>query len=131
VFFGRVVVRWAHDSQDKLVLQANILIRSLAKVGITALIDEATGYQYDRESNALQEILKAYTAEDFLKWQARFPRKYYEELYRLYDWDDFDPLTMKHPQYLGKFTNTFIYDYLPDGILEELRIKKSYNAERK
>ncbi len=112
-----------HDSQEKIIMQSNILIRSLAKVGITALIDEATGYQYDRESNALQELLKAYIAEDFLKWQARFPKKYYEELYRLHKWDNFDPATMKHPQYLGKFTNTYVYDYLPDGVLEELRVK--------
>ncbi len=31
---------------------------------------------------------------------------------------------MKHPQYLRRFTNTYIYDYLPDGVLEELRVKK-------
>jgi len=114
------------DSQEKMVLQASILIRSLAKVGITALIDEATGYQYDRENNALQEILKAYIAEDFLKWQARFPRKYYQELYRLYDWD-YNPLSMKHPKYLGKFTNEYVYDHLPEGVLKELRQKNPKN----
>ena len=114
------------DSQEKMVLQASILIRSLAKVGITALIDEATGYQYDRENNALQEILKAYIAEDFLKWQARFPRKYYQELYRLYDWD-YNPLSMKHPKYLGRFTNEYVYDHLPEGVLKELRQKNPKN----
>lgn len=114
------------ESQEKMVIQAGILIRALAKVGITALIDEATGYQYDRENNALQEILKAYIAEDFLKWQSRFPRKYYQELYRLYDWD-YDPLSMKHPQYLGRFTNEYVYDHLPPGILEELRNKNPKN----
>ncbi len=114
------------ESQSKMVIQANILVRALAKVGITALIDEATGYQYDRENNALQEILKAYIAEDFLKWQARFPRKYYQELYRLYGWD-YEPTSMKHPKYLGKFTNQYVYDYLPPGILDELRKKNPVN----
>ena len=114
------------ESQYKMVAQANILIRALAKVGITALIDEATGYQYDRENNALQEILKAYIAEEFLKWQARFPRKYYKELYRLYGWD-YEPSSMKHPKYLGKFTNAFVYDYLPPGVLAELRSKNPVN----
>lgn len=114
------------ESQERIVAQANILIRSLAKVGITALIDEATGYQYDRENNALQQILKAYIAEDFLKWQARFPRKYYQELYKLYGWD-YNPLSMKHPKYLGKFTNEFVYQYLPEGVLEELRVKNPKN----
>lgn len=116
------------ESQNKMIAQANILIRALAKVGITALIDEATGYQYDRENNALQEILKAYIAEEFLKWQARFPRKYYKELYRLYGWD-YEASSMKHPQYLGKFTNTYVYDYLPPGILAELRSKNPINTK--
>lgn len=114
------------DSQEKMVLQANILIRSLAKVGITALIDEATGYQYDRENNALQELLKAYISEDFLKWQARFPRKYYQELYRLYGWD-YNPLSMQHPKYLGRFTNQYVYEHLPKGVLAEMKAKNPKN----
>lgn len=114
------------ESQYKMIVQANILIRALAKVGITALIDEATGYQYDRENNALQVILEAYIAEEFLKWQARFPRKYYKELYRLYGWD-YEPSSMKHSQYLGKFTNTYVYDHLPPGVLDELRTKNPVN----
>ena len=39
---------------------ANTIIRSVAKVGIVALVDEATGYQYEREKDELQKILKAY-----------------------------------------------------------------------
>lgn len=114
------------DSQEKMVFQASVIVRSLAKVGITALVDEATGYQYERESNALQQLLKAYISEDFLKWQARFPRKYYQELYRLYGWD-YEPMKMRHPQYLGKFTNEYVYDHMPPGILEELRNKNPKN----
>lgn len=116
------------DSQLKIVTQAGILIRVLARVGITALIDEATGFQYDRENNALQTILKAYISEEFLKWQARFPRKYYQEIYRLYDWD-FDPQSMKHSPYLGRFTNEYVYDYLPEGVINELRIKNPKNSK--
>jgi len=32
---------------------AEILIRGFAHIGIIALIDEATGYQYDRDHEAL------------------------------------------------------------------------------
>jgi len=115
------------ESQERIVLQSSVLIRSLAKLGITALIDEATGYQYERENDALQKILRAYISEDLLKWQARFPRTYYKELYRIYGWD-FDPISMKHPQYLGKFTNEYVYNHLPQGVLEELRIKNPKNT---
>lgn len=114
------------ESQERIVVQSTILIRTLAKLGITALIDEATGYQYERENDALQKILRAYISEDLLKWQARFPRKYYKELYRIYGWE-FDPISMKHPQYLGKFTNEYVYNHLPQGVLEELRIKNPKN----
>ena len=46
--------------------QAEIIIRSVAKVGIVALVDEATGYQKVREKT-LQEILKLYISEEILK----------------------------------------------------------------
>lgn len=107
-------------SQDNIVQRAKIIVRALAKVGITALIDEATGYQYDREKDELQRLLSKYIAEDYLKWQSRFPRKFYQEVFRLYGWE-YDPLSLKRPSYIGKFTNEFVYDQMPPGVLEELR----------
>jgi hypothetical protein len=49
------------DPQDhkKAATQSRELLTSLAKVGITALIDEATGYQEAREKNALQKMLNS------------------------------------------------------------------------
>lgn len=114
------------DSQDKVIEQSHIIVRALSRVGITALVDEATGYQIDREADALQQLLKAYVSEDFLKWQTRFPRKFYQEIFRLYGWE-YDPLSLKRPQYVGKFTNDYVYDYMPEGVLEELRIKNPKN----
>lgn len=43
--------------QEIIAHQAEILMRSFAKVGIIALVDEATGYQYKREKDELQKIL--------------------------------------------------------------------------
>jgi len=37
--------------------QCEIIVRSVAKVGIIALVDEATGYQYERERDELQKQL--------------------------------------------------------------------------
>jgi hypothetical protein len=121
-------------SQLKLVMRANAIVRALAKVGIVALVDEATGYQYDREKDALQKLLSAYVREDYMKWQQRFPRKYYQELFRLYKLK-YDPLSIKKPQYLGKFTNEYVYKQMPPGILDELRRKnpvtdKGYRARK-
>lgn len=122
------------EGQHHLAIQADIIIRSLAKTGVIALIDEATGFQYEREKDALQKVLAAYISEDYLKWQRRFPRKFYEEMFRLCGWD-FNPLSVKRPQYLGKLTNKYVYELLPTGILDKLRdvnpIKDSGSRSRK
>lgn len=109
-----------HSSQFRTASRAMILIRALAKVGITALIDEATGYQYDRESQELQKLLEAYISKDLLKWQKKFPNQYYKEIYRLYGWN-YNPDTTKRPQTIGKFTNKYVYDLFPESVIEEIK----------
>jgi len=52
--------------QEIIATQCEILMRGFAKVGIIALVDEATGYQYDREKDELQKILKLYISKDLL-----------------------------------------------------------------
>lgn len=108
------------DTQLHLAIQADIIIRSLAKTGVIALIDEATGYQYQREQDHLQKVLSAYISEDFLRWQRRFPRKFYQQLFRLCGWE-YDPLSLKRPSYIGKLTNKYVYELLPNGVLTKLR----------
>ncbi|MDR7693195.1 P63C domain-containing protein [Riemerella anatipestifer] len=73
-------------SQYPKAKNAEILLRGLAHIGITALVDEATGYQYEREKDALQIILKAYISEELLKWQKMFPDAFYYEIFRLNKW---------------------------------------------
>ena len=53
-------------SQEKLATQSEILLSAFADVGIDALVDEATGYQYDRAHNALRILLSKYIEEDNL-----------------------------------------------------------------
>lgn len=120
----------AHDdgvlsgNQEKVYARSMIIIRSLAKVGITALIDEATGYQDDREAQALQKLLQAYISEDLLKWQPHFPREFYEQIYRLYGISDkFDPMNAKRPQWIGAFTNKYVYGVFPEEVMKEIRRK--------
>jgi hypothetical protein len=110
-------------SQLETAKKAEILVRSLAKLGITALIDEATGYQYEREKDELQKILKAYIAEELLSWQKTFPDKYYMEIYRLNGWDFTVKSIKQRPGVIGTWTNKLIYEQLPKGVLEELKAK--------
>ncbi|MGO2565843.1 MAG: P63C domain-containing protein [Brochothrix thermosphacta] len=111
--------------------KAELLVRSLAKVGVTALVDEATGYQYDREKTELQKIFKAYVNEELLKWQKMFPDEFYFEIFRLNGWI-FDVQSIKkRPGVVGTWTNKLIYDRLPDGVLEELKKKTPKNSKGK
>ena len=45
-------------SQEKLAVKSEILLSALAQVGIDALVDEATGYQYDRAERMQKECRK-------------------------------------------------------------------------
>lgn len=117
------------EFDDEIIVRnADIIIRSVAKVGIVALVDEATGYQYEREKDELQKILKAYISEELLPWQKRFPDIFYKELFRLNGWDYTVNGIKKRPGIIGKWTNTFVYEELPNGVLEELK-KKTPKSE--
>lgn len=108
---------------QRLAINADIIIRSAAKVGIIALVDEATGYQNEREKDELQKILAKYIAQELLPWQKKFPDIYYKQLFRLNGWDFTVNGIKKRPSAIGTWTNTLIYDQLPKGVLEELKNK--------
>lgn len=108
--------------QQSIAIASEILVRSLSKLGIIALVDEATGYQYDRQRDELQKILKVYISEELLPWAKRFPDEFYKEMFRLNGWS-YNPIGAKRPGIIGKYTNKLIYEQLPDGVLEELKNK--------
>lgn len=109
--------------QEIIAAQCELLMRGFAKVGIIALIDEATGYQYQREKDELQIILKAFISEELLKWQKMFPDVFYFEIFRLKGWDYTVKCIKKRPGVIGTWTNKLIYEQLPKGVLEELKNK--------
>ncbi len=118
------------STRQKIIAdQCEILIRGFARVGITALVDEATGYQYERERDALQVILQAYINEELLKWQKMFPDTFYYEIFRLNKWDYTVKGINKRPSIIGKWTNKLIYEQLPKGVLEELKVKTPKSQE--
>lgn len=118
-------------SQLPKAKNAEILMRGLAHIGITALVDEATGYQYDRETDELQQILKAYISEELLPWQKKFPDIFYKELFRLNGWDFTVNGIKRRPGVIGKWTKTLIYNELPKGVLGELEKNTPTNSKGK
>ncbi len=111
------------SQQLPLARASEILLLGLSKIGVVALVDEATGYQYEREKDELQKILKAYISEELLKWQKTFPDTYYKEIFRLNGWDYTVKDIKQRPGVVGKWTNKLIYEQLPKGVLKELKSK--------
>ncbi|WP_154827079.1 P63C domain-containing protein [Clostridium butyricum] len=106
--------------QQSLALASEILVRSLSKIGIVALVDEATGYQYDRDRDELQKILSLYISKELLPWTKRFPDEFYKQMFRLKNWTYPRP-NSKRPGIVGTYTNKYVYDLLPPGVKEELQ----------
>ncbi len=109
-------------NQFKFARACEVLVRGLARVGIIALVDEATGYQYDRARDALAVILEKFIAKELQPWTRTFPLEFYQQIFRLKKWP-FDPATMRSPRVLGKYTNNIVYARLAPFVLEELRRK--------
>lgn len=110
--------------------QAEMLIRAFGKVGINAVVDEVTGYQNERENDALQRLLAIYLSEEKLKWAKMFPDEFYKHLFRLRGWQ-YNPMTVARPRYVGKLTNQLVYEKLPLGVLDELKNKNPVSQESK
>lgn len=108
-------------NQERIAAQAEILVRGLARVGILALVDEVTGYQELRTRDALAKILEAYIDKELNAWVSTFPPDFYREMFRLRDLE-YNPKSVRRPQYFGLLTNDVVYARLAPGVLDELRI---------
>jgi P63C domain len=106
--------------QEHVAKRAEILIRGLARVGIIALVDEATGYQEVRTKKALAEILEAYIDKELRAWVQTFPDDFYRQIFRLRGLD-YPRSRVKRPQYFGLLTNDIVYKRLAPGVLDELK----------
>lgn len=104
--------------QHEIALKANALLMASAKVGLIALIDEATGYQYDRAADALQFKLKVFLADEMRQWEKTFPDELWREFGRLTNWKG---ALHQRPKYWGKLVNELVYGYLDKDVYEWLK----------
>jgi P63C domain len=118
--------------QSRIAEHCEILVRGFARVGIIALIDEATGYQADRARGDLERILEQFIAKELQPYIPTFSSDYYNEMFRLRGLS-FPNDTVKRPQYFGILTNDIIYKRLAPGVLEELKkvTPKNINGKNK
>lgn len=118
-----LVARQAGDlphKQEHVAAEAEILMRGLARVGIIALVDEATGYQDLRAKQALAKILEEFIDKELQPWIKTFPDDFYREMFRLRGLT-FPESPVRRPKYFGLLTNDVVYKRLAPGVLDELR----------
>jgi len=106
------------DTQRNIAIRAVMFLAACAKVGIIALIDEATGFQYERPLDALQVKLKLFLVEEMRKWEKTFPDELWEHFGRLTHWTGG---VNSRPKYWGKLVMELIYEYLDPDVAQWLR----------
>jgi hypothetical protein len=107
------------DRQVEIAMSAGIFIAACAKTGLIALIDEATGYQYDRAEDALRLKMKVFLEDEMRQWEKTFPDQLWVEFGRLTNWRG--ATNSQRPRYWGKLVMELIYDYLDHDVADWLR----------
>lgn len=106
------------DRQREIAIKCAVLTAGLTRTGLDALIDEATGYQYERAEDALQVKLRLFIAEELRDWEKTFPDGLWEEFGRLTNWKG--PLSSR-PKYWGQLVIELVYDTLDPDVAKYLR----------
>lgn len=109
-------------AQQAIALRALLLLAACAKVGLVALIDEATGFQQYRASDDLQVRLQAYLAEHPRDWLKTFPDELWRQLARLTGYTG--PVEKSRPKWWGKVVYEVIYQALDPDIARVLITQK-------
>lgn len=109
-----------NEAQKRTAAKAEMLSFGFAEVGIAALVDEATGFQRDRATDALAKILEAFIAKELQPYVPTFKQDYYAQLFRLRGLE-YPKDTVQRPQYFGVLTNDIVYKRLAPGVLAELK----------
>lgn len=94
-------------SQYFLAVQAEIILRASAKVGIIALVDEATGYIKDKKKEEYKTLFQEFIRHECREWEREFPEQFIDMIYRLYNLRRNHKY--KHPQFFGHFIRKYIY----------------------
>jgi hypothetical protein len=103
-----------------IIEACDLIMRGLARVGIAALVDEATGFEADKAKHTLAKILEAFIAKELARWVKTFPDDFYREMFRLRGWT-YPPTYKNKPRLVGRLTNDVVYQRLAPGVLEELK----------
>ena len=97
-----------HANQHFLAIQAEIIIRASAKLGIVALVDDATGFIADRRREKYRELYQTFVTDEIRRYDPEFDKQLFDVIYKLYGLSR-GPHANRHPQFFGHFIRRYIY----------------------
>jgi hypothetical protein len=110
--------------QERLAVQAEIIIRASAKLGIVALVDDATGFIADKRRAQYKELFREFIREEIKLYdEPQFPDQLFDVIYRIYGLPRKAEAKNSHPQFFGRFIRKYIYEPIANSngaILEML-----------
>lgn len=106
------------EQQIFIAHQCQVILAGLSRVGIIALIDEATGYQKLRADGELQLLLESYILPEQRPWMKAVPAEFFSEMFRVFGWKH--KSNNQGPRYAGKLLRNLIYSNLPKPVLPTL-----------
>ncbi len=115
-----------HPTQKFLAERAELIIIASAKLGLAALIDEATGYIKDKKKEEYRELWKEFILEQAKEYASEFPDQFYDVFYKLYNLRR-NPLAKNHPQFFAHITTKYVYIPLARSYGAILEILKEKN----
>lgn len=97
--------------------------------GEVALIDEATGYQFHRAPDALQDLFGRLIRETCADWERRFHPEYYRAIFRLFGLT-YTGQSLK-PSVVGQITERLVYGAVfPADIMAEVRERRAGRSDK-
>lgn len=113
--------------QEIIAAQCEILMRAFARLGIIAMVDEATGFDKVKTDvkDKLQTFLNQFLMKEAAKWVKTFPDEFFMDIYKMKHWDW--QSTRKMPGVMGNWIRDIVYERIAP-ILPELEKLNPKNA---
>lgn len=118
------------EKHNELYARATQVERAYSKLGIIAHIDEATGYNKERDE--YHKLFKQYILDDAREWEKEFSEELVDVFYKIYGIKRIKG--KNHPRFFGKLINKYIYHPLANSngaILKMLQDKNPVIISKK
>ena len=107
-----------HHKQEPLAKNAHKMQMAIAKIGLVALVDEATGYEEIRKAGELSFMFRAILSESTGEWDLMWPPDFVDAIMRLHG-KRFNGGT--HPQWLASTYEKLYAIILTPEVASELK----------